>query len=149
HLQPPIRGGRDHRCRRGVLHLRRGKPGAGQRFARYSSLPGGEWQAALRPHTDTSVAGEFPGRTGRWPERRRARSGSRSASKSTVAKNGTQEAQEAQETEYFLVPLVLFVFLPCPWGVRTYFFWAASWSMVRISGDAPLPSALVCCSRAG
>jgi len=57
-----------------VLHLRRRKRSRRQRCARFSPLPRGEWQAALRPHTHASVAGEFPGRRGarprRWPARR-------------------------------------------------------------------------------
>ena len=106
HIQPPLRGGRDNRCGRGVLYLRRRKRKRRQRCARYSSLPRGEWQAALRSHADASVAVEFPGRAGWWPERwswrsrctsrRRGcshRSGPRNASnESTVVSNRSQGA---------------------------------------------------------
>ena len=66
HRQPPLRGGRDDRCGGRVLHLRRRQRHRRQRRARYSPVPRGERQAALRAHVDASSAGEFPGRT-RWP----------------------------------------------------------------------------------
>src|SRR5262249_8293868 len=49
---------------RGVLYLRRRQRERRQRLTRYSPLSRGEWQAAIRPHTHASVAGEFQRRTG-------------------------------------------------------------------------------------
>ncbi len=74
----------------GVLHLWCRKPNRRQRRARFSPFPRGEWQAALRAHTDSSVTGKLP-----WPSPegfsprtgRPRRSGARSATEKSVVMN--------------------------------------------------------------